>query len=55
MKIYTRAKCPDCARVFDLLDEDQASEWYYGHDCDIVETVAWSSSNPTGEIIGKGI
>ena len=31
-----KAKCPECARVFDLLDEDQASEWFYGHECEAV-------------------
>jgi len=28
------AKCFECGRVFDLLDEDDANEWYYGHDCE---------------------
>ena len=28
------AKCPECGRVFDLLDEDDANEWAYGHDCE---------------------
>lgn len=27
-------KCEECGRRFDLLDEDDASEWYYGHDCE---------------------
>jgi hypothetical protein len=31
------ATCPECGRVFDLLDEDDASEWAAGHDC-VVET-----------------
>lgn len=26
--------CEECGRVFDLTDEDDASEWYYGHDCE---------------------
>jgi NOL1/NOP2/fmu family ribosome biogenesis protein len=34
VKIRTKAKCPECERVFDLLDEDDANEWYYGHDCE---------------------
>lgn len=34
MKIQTKAKCVECGRVFDLLDEDDASEYYYGHDCE---------------------
>lgn len=27
-------QCVECDRVFDLLNEDDASEWYYGHDCE---------------------
>jgi hypothetical protein len=27
-------KCPECERVFDLLDEEDANEYYYGHDCE---------------------
>lgn len=27
-------KCPECERVFDLWDEAQAEEYYYGHDCE---------------------
>lgn len=34
MKVITKAKCEECKRVFDLLDEEQASEFYYGHDCE---------------------
>ena len=26
--------CAECSRVFDLLDDTDAQEWYYGHDCD---------------------
>lgn len=26
--------CPECARVFDLWKDDDASEWLYGHDCE---------------------
>jgi hypothetical protein len=29
------ATCAECGRVFDLLDEDDAAEWYYGHDCEV--------------------
>lgn len=32
-----RAVCPECKRVFDLLNEEQAAEWYYGHDCEEAE------------------
>lgn len=34
MNIRTKAKCAECDRIFDLLDEDDACEWYYGHDCE---------------------
>jgi hypothetical protein len=30
----TTMKCRQCDRIFDLLDEDDAGEWYYGHDCE---------------------
>ncbi len=26
--------CPECGRVFDLMNEDDAQEFYYGHDCE---------------------
>lgn len=26
--------CPECKRVFDLTKEEDAEEWYYGHDCE---------------------
>ena len=29
-----KAQCPECGRVFDLLDETDAAEWGYGHDCE---------------------
>ena len=28
------AKCPECGRVFDMLDATDAQEWGYGHDCE---------------------
>ena len=30
----TKAKCPECNRVFDLLKDQDANEWAYGHDCE---------------------
>jgi len=35
MKISTRAKCVECNRIFDLLNEEEAGEWAYGHDCEV--------------------
>ncbi len=29
-----KAKCVECERVFDLLDEADAEEYFYGHDCE---------------------
>jgi DNA-directed RNA polymerase subunit RPC12/RpoP len=26
--------CAECGREFDLVDEQDAEEWYYGHDCE---------------------
>jgi hypothetical protein len=32
--ISTTVTCAECDRAFDLLDEDDAGEWCYGHDCE---------------------
>lgn len=40
--------CPECKRVFDLLNEADAEEWHYGHDCEPEEELAWY--DPQGEI-----
>ena len=29
-----RPTCVECGRVFDLFDETDAAEWFYGHDCE---------------------
>lgn len=34
--IRTRARCSECGRLFDLLQEQDAEEWAYGHDCESV-------------------
>jgi hypothetical protein len=34
MKLSTNAKCVECNRVFDLFNEEEANEWFYGHDCE---------------------
>ena len=28
-------ECPECERVFDLLDQDDINEYTYGHDCEV--------------------
>lgn len=30
------AKCKECGRTFDLWNDDEAGEWYFGHDCERV-------------------
>lgn len=30
-----QVQCPECGRIFNLLDDDDAAEWYYGHDCEV--------------------
>lgn len=29
-----RRKCDECGRIFNLMDEDDSNEWWYGHDCE---------------------
>ena len=26
--------CPECGRIFDLLDDNDVEEWTFGHDCE---------------------
>jgi hypothetical protein len=33
-KLQTRSRCIECGRVFNLLNEEEAGEYYYGHDCE---------------------
>ena len=33
----TKVRCVECARVFDLLRDQDAAEWAYGHDCEPAE------------------
>lgn len=34
MKLYIYEQCEECNRSFDLTDENDANEWFYGHDCE---------------------
>ena len=29
-----QGKCGECGRIFDLTDNNDARDWYYGHDCE---------------------
>jgi hypothetical protein len=31
---HSKAKCKECKRIFDLHNETDADEWFYGHDCE---------------------
>lgn len=33
-RIPKSPKCPECGRVFNMLDPVDAAEWAYGHDCE---------------------
>lgn len=30
-----KRRCVECGRVFDLTDENDADEWFAGHDCEV--------------------
>ena len=30
----TKQACVECDRVFDMFNEEDAEEWFYGHDCE---------------------
>jgi hypothetical protein len=34
VKVMPKGVCPECKRVFNLLDEEDAMEFYEGHDCE---------------------
>lgn len=34
MRVRTKEVCQECGRLFDLLDEEDAAEWFMGHDCE---------------------
>ena len=32
---HSKAKCKECKRVFNLRNEADSDEWFYGHDCEV--------------------
>ena len=34
IEMLENARCVECNRVWDLNDEDDANDYYYGHDCE---------------------
>ena len=39
MTLRSRVQCVECGRVFDLMYDRDASEWYEGHDCEVQAVV----------------
>lgn len=37
--LKSKAQCQECNRVFDLLNENDADEFYNGHDCEDLTNV----------------
>jgi len=35
MNMNTTATCVECDRVFDMFNEIDCEEWFYGHDCEV--------------------
>lgn len=34
LTLSQKIACLECGQIFDLMIEEQANEWYYGHDCE---------------------
>ena len=34
VEMLENARCVECNRVWDLNDENDANDYYYGHDCE---------------------
>jgi hypothetical protein len=47
--------CSECGRVFDLLDNDDASEWYFGHDCEDTDEAGADEVAMLQDLIDRGI
>jgi hypothetical protein len=41
-------RCYECGRVFDLFEQSDAEEWFYGHDCEDVTAVEPNETITTG-------
>jgi hypothetical protein len=49
-RIAVSKSCPECGRIFDLLNSEDAEEFYYGHDCDYT-----MSDESFWQLHGKGL
>jgi len=36
--VHKLVECEECERIFDLYDQIDRQEWFYGHDCEAQET-----------------
>lgn len=41
--------CRECRRTFDLMDMEDAGEWAFGHDCEVMEGEFASVANVPGK------
>ena len=39
------ATCTECNRAFNLEDEADAEEWFYGHDCEEIPEIPLTSAH----------
>ena len=37
-------ECAECGRTFDLSEDDEAEEWFFGHDCEERYGADWLTS-----------
>ena len=35
MNMNAVIRCVLCGQIFNLANENEANEWYYGHDCEV--------------------
>lgn len=54
MMAATWIRCVECGREFDLLDEDDAVEWSFGHECEAKEVHAYDVTVRYGEGCSTG-
>lgn len=33
--MMSNPRCPECKRVFDIMDAEDMAEFHYGHDCEV--------------------
>jgi hypothetical protein len=52
--IDNKSACPECLRVFDLFNTEDADEWFHGHDCEALGiTVSLPFSKPDPAVVAE--